>query len=295
MENFKEIAEKCLAGELSGTFVTAFDNNWHSSYLQRYAILGHEMPEQYVLGPGIIYNDRGQCTSNEKVKIVDFIPDTMKDFKEIAEKCLAGKLSGTFILHNGEKKHVSKKDQTIHKDYLDPYSPYIIGNRKYSRCGVILPISNNENPYDIVDFIPDDITQRKIEINIPEGKVPVMEQTEKGVVITWKEHELTYTELLNEFRNNLNCIHTNFVNSASQAFYKKVEVIRKLTNIRNYFGGDKPTNSWIITIDSALRPFVIKNPKPYRETCFIYFDTQEHAQMAINMLGDELKYLFESW
>ena len=135
----------------------------------------------------------------------------------------------------------------------------------------------------------------QIKIDIPEGKVPVMEQTEKGVVITWKEHELTYTELLNEFRNNLNCIHTNFVNSASQAFYKKVEVIRKLTNIRNYFGGDKPTNSWIITIDSALRPFVIKNPKSYKETCFIYFDTKEHAQAAINMLGDELQYLFKPW
>ena len=214
MENFKEIAEKCLAGELSGTFVTAFDNNWHSSYLQRYAILGHEMPEQYVLGPGVIYNKLGQCESRKEVKIIDFIPDDM---------------------------------------------------------------------------------QKQIKIDIPEGKVPVMEQTEKGVVITWKEHELTYTELLNEFRNNLNCIHTNFINSASQAFYKKVEVIRKLTNIRNYFGGDKPTNSWIITIDSALRPFVIKNPKPYRETCFIYFDTQEHAQMAINMLGDELKHLFEPW
>ena len=39
MKNFKEIAEKCLVGELSGTFVTAFGNNWHSRYLQRYAIL----------------------------------------------------------------------------------------------------------------------------------------------------------------------------------------------------------------------------------------------------------------
>ena len=214
MVNFQQIAEDCLAGKLSGTFVTAFGNNWHSSYLQRYAILGHEMPEQYVLGPGVIYNELGQCESRKEVKIIDFIPDNM---------------------------------------------------------------------------------QKQIKIDIPEGKVPVMEQTENGVVITWKEHELTYTELINEFRNNLNCIHTNFINSASRDFYKKVEVIRKLTNIRNYFGGDKPTNSWVITIDSALRPFVIKNPKPYRETCFIYFDTQEHAQAAINMLGDELKHLFEPW
>lgn len=217
----------------------------------------------------------------------------MENFKEIAEKCLAGELSGTFVLRNSEKRHVSKNNQTIREDCLDPYSPYIIGNRKYSRCGAILPISNEGNPYDIIDFIPD--MQKQIKINIPEGKVPVMEQTENGVVITWKEHELTYTELSQEFGNNLNFIHSSCINSASQAFYKKVDVIRKLTNIRNYFGGDKPTNSWVITIDSALRPFVIKNPKPYRETCFIYFDTQEHAQAAVNMLGDELKYLFEPW
>ena len=73
MENFKEIAEKCLAGELSGTFVTAFDNNWHSNYLRRHTILGHEMPAQYVLGPGIIYNDIGQCENREKERIIDFI------------------------------------------------------------------------------------------------------------------------------------------------------------------------------------------------------------------------------
>ena len=215
MENFKEIAEKCLAGELSGTFVTAFDNNWHSSYLQRYAILGHEMPEQYVLGPGVIYNKLGQCESRKEVKIIDFIPD---------------------------------------------------------------------------------MKQQQIKIDIPEGmEIREIARKEHDVTITLQEKQLTYAEILNEFRNNVNCIHTNFINSASIDFYKKVEVLRKLTNIRNYFGGDKPTNSWIITIDSALRPFVIKNPKPYRETCFIYFDTEEHAQAAINMLGDELQYLFEPW
>lgn len=212
MKNFKEIAEKCLVGKLSGTFVTAFGNNWHSNYLQKHKILGYEMPEQYVLGPGIIYNALGQCESREKVRIIDFIPDNM---------------------------------------------------------------------------------QKQIKIDIPEGKVPVMEQTENGVVITWKEHELTYTELSQEFGNNLNFIHSSCINSASQAFYKKVEVIRKLTNIRNYFGEDKPTNMWTLTRDSALRVFPMLCR--YRETCHIYFDTREHAEQAIKMLGDELKYLFKPW
>ena len=213
----------------------------------------------------------------------------MENFKEIAEKCLAGELSGTFVFQNGQTIASNKlrkfSNESMHDDYIYYFDKV---------CTLDHHGFGYNSSYNIINFIRDNM-QKKIEIDIPEGKVPVMEQTENGVVITWKEHELTYTELLNEFRNNLNCIHTNFINSASQAFYKKVEVIRKLTNIRNYFGGDKLTNSWIITIDSALRPFVIKNPKPYRETCFIYFDTQEHAQMAINMLGDELKYLFEPW
>lgn len=214
----------------------------------------------------------------------------MENFKEIAEKCLAGELSGRFVLRNG-KVFSSKTHLSATGFYV---LPYCIAGWNYSVVGNCYSKSLSVRDNDVIAFISD-MKKEQINIDIPEGKVPVMEQTESGVVITWKEKELTYTELLNEFRNNLNCIHVKLINSSSQAFHKKVEVLRKLINIRNYFGGDKPTNSWIITIDSALRPFVIKNPKPYRETCFIYFDTQEHAQMAINMLGDELKYLFEPW
>lgn len=212
----------------------------------------------------------------------------MVNFQQIAEDCLAGKLSGTFVL---------RCNRTLHSQYLIKMvgciCPYYMDGYYYSYDGNCYNRHLRKQNNDIIDFIQD--TQKQIKIDIPEGKVPIMVQSESGVVITWKEHELTYAELLNEFRNNINCIHTSFVNSASQAFYKKVEVIRKLTNIRNYFGGDKPTNSWIITIDSALKPFATKSLKPYKETCFIYFDTQEHAEQAIKMLGDELKYLFEPW
>ena len=222
MKNFKQIAEDCLAGKLSGTFVIDKGKNWHSSYLQRHTVLGREMPGQYVLGPGIIYNEIGQCEGRERVRIIDFIPDNM---------------------------------------------------------------------------------QKKIKIDIPEGKVPVMEQTEKGVFITWKEKELTYKDIENKIilKNTRDCIigytpvieDIKTLNCPHSDFYKKVEVLRKLTNIRNYFGEDKPTNMWTLTRDSALRVFPMLCR--YRETCRIYFDTKEHAEQAIKMLGDELKYLFESW
>jgi hypothetical protein len=218
MNNFKEIAEKCLAGELSGTFVTAFDNNWHSSYLQRYAILGHEMPEQYVLGPGVIYNKLGQCESRKEVKIIDFIPDNM---------------------------------------------------------------------------------QKQIKIDIPEGKVPVMEQAENGVVITWKEKELTYNDIIMEFGNNPKFISNSVRNTdidrpGNQSFYKKVEVLRKLINIRNYFGKRTTNIGYVIAMEfGEIIVIEIKTP-----LCFsgdVIFAKKEHAEQAIKMLGDELKYLFEPW
>ena len=216
----------------------------------------------------------------------------MKNFKEIAEKCLAGELSGVFVFQNGQKI-LSSKLQKFDKDA--PYGdyPYYIDHI----CTLTNYGFGYNSDYNVIDFIPDKMTQKKIEIDIPEGKVPVMEQTEKGVFITWKEKELTYDDILESMDPKLRILPfaTPDSNPINDAFFDKVNALRKLTNIRNYFGGDKPTNSWIVTIDSALRPFVIKNPKPYRETCFIYFDTQEHAQMAINMLGDELKYLFEPW
>ena len=222
MENFKEIAEKCLAGELSGIFVTAFGNKWHSRYLQRYAILGHEMPSQYVLGPGVIYNSIGQCESRKEVRIIDFIPDDM---------------------------------------------------------------------------------QKQIKIDIPEGKVPVMEQTENGVVITWKEKELTYNDISNyiwEHGTQIGVLTSTVVNENTTKFSKKVEVLRKLTNIRNYFGKPKHLCDGVVIkcVNSycGVETGQFYFDKPDLDSLHeVVFAKREHAEQAIKMLGDDLKYLFEPW
>ena len=215
MENFKEIAEKCLAGELSGTFVTAFGNNWHSNYLRRHTILGHEMPAQYVLGPGVIYNEIGQCESREKVRIIDFIPDNM---------------------------------------------------------------------------------QKKIEIDIPEGKVPVMEQTENGVVITWKK-ELEYNDIFNylwEQNAQIGLLRPLVKNENTDKFNEKVNVLCKLTNIRNYFGNPTDGKGYGIFYHEYYKKFYADVLGPFSPV-HVCFSTKEHAEQAIKMLGDELKYLFEPW
>lgn len=215
----------------------------------------------------------------------------MENFKEIVEKCLAGELSGRFVCRNG--LHISSFTLSRTDNPSYPYKLYRIG--KLNENG---HTSNKYSHNDIIQFIPyEEMKQEQIKIDIPEGKVPVMEQTKNGVVITWKEKELTYTELLNEFRNNLNCIHVNLINSSSQAFYKKVEVLRKLTNIRNYFGKpDNMSEGWCITYSKHYNTFTV-NYINDADKWFsgILFKEGEHAEQAIKMIGDELKYLFETW
>ena len=215
----------------------------------------------------------------------------MINFKEIAEKCLAGELKGTFKNRKGENIPSEALFKSASKTY--PYT-YCISHC-VTVCGNYYK-SCKPSKYDIIDFIPDNM-QEQIKIDIPEGKVPVMEQTKSGVVITWKEKELTYTELINEFRNNLNCIHSSLVNSSSQAFYKKVEVLRKLVNIRNYFGKpDNMSEGWCIAYSKQYNTFTANYINDAdRWFSGILFKEGEHAEQAIKMLGDELKYLFEPW
>lgn len=221
----------------------------------------------------------------------------MKNFKEIAEKCLTGKLSGTFILQDGSE---------VKSNYLRKLPPTTSAICSYSLYGWY--ISDNGNAYgdtgylhnsSIKKFIPNNM-QEQIKIDIPEGKVPIMEQTEKGIVITWREKELTYDDIVNEFIKNpkfiYNYIRDTYVDSpSSQSFYKKVEVLCKLTNIRNYFGKPKhDTYGHVLyyTIERGIHTTPALYPSNDQR---VIFDTKEHAEQAIKILGDELKYLFEPW
>lgn len=144
--------------------------------------------------------------------------------------------------------------------------------------------------------------EKQIKIDVPEGKVPVMEQTEKGVVITWKDKVLTYNDIYHDLVDkNQHVSVPRYCNNNynSQQFSKKVEVLRKLIVIRNYFGKcDKTQKGYHIchniniydsSYEFIVREFCICDP---HEVVFI---KKEHAEQAIKMLGDELKYLFEPW
>jgi hypothetical protein len=217
----------------------------------------------------------------------------MKSFKEIAEKCLAGELSGRFVCRDG--LHISSSTLSRTDNPLYPYKLYRVG--KLTKDGLT---SNKHSQNDIIQFIPyEEMKPEQIKIDIPEGKVPVMEQTEKGVVITWKEKELTYDEVYNYLvdKDQQISAHRCCANYNSSQFYKKVEVLRKLTNIRNYFG--KPNSydrGYCIGYIPSTNKFYVGKVRiigiwPYE----VLFKEKEHAKQAIKMLGDEIKYLFEPW
>ena len=219
----------------------------------------------------------------------------MENFKEIAEKCLAGELSGTFKLASGESVSSDKLERLPNscKSDIYCYQMWVNGVTAFSYTIYGTLFKYKFHSLDVIDFIPDNM-QEQIKIDIPEGKVPVMEQTENGVVITWKEKELTYDDVCKELQKHRNIIGNPIDNSLSDTFHKKVWALRKLINIRNYFGSDPHrVYDWVIRISVDGTYYAGATKQSLRDE--IVFSKQEHAEQAIKMLGDELKYLFEPW
>lgn len=217
----------------------------------------------------------------------------MKDFKIIAEQVLAGKIKGFFILRNGTAIHSSR----LHKE-LNSIYPYELNASIYTKYGNVY--CNLSSERDIVKFKKKEgemEEKRKIEINVPENKIAIIEKTSEKITITWKEKELTYEDVANKILDGPKHIPGCFYNAvcdttSSTPFYNKINALRKLINIRNYFG--KPSNKsgtygWVVDSDGIAHAAAVEYPhQPL-------FAKKEHAEQAIKMLGDELKYLFEPW
>ena len=87
----------------------------------------------------------------------------MNNFKEIADKCLKGELSGTFILRNGSRIYSSLLSVTDKKDF-----PYKLDRRfSYHSNGCYL--SSDISDIDIVNFIPD-MEERNVKLTLEKAK-----------------------------------------------------------------------------------------------------------------------------
>lgn len=212
----------------------------------------------------------------------------MVNFEQIAEDCLAGKLSGRFVCRDGLQISSFTLSRTD-----NPWYPY-----KLYRTGVLNKEGCTPNIYsqnDIIQFIPyQDMKKEQITINIPEGMEAVQETVDGEIRIKFVNKKLTLADIPDSISNFCNAYHYKHDENTSR-FYKKVEVIRKLTNICNYFGKPNGETAWFITRNIENKYICCQCVLRYGSKYNVLFATQKHAQAAIDMLGDELKYLFEPW
>ena len=216
----------------------------------------------------------------------------MEGFKKIAEDCLAGKLSGTFILQDGSE---------VNSNHLKrlPQSTSLICS--YGLCGWY--ISDNGKAYgdtgylyesSIKKFIPN-MKKEQIKIDIPVGMEAVQEIVDGEIRIKFVEKKLTYNDIFKKLVYTNEEIQGCSSNDNSKSFYKKAEVIRKLTNIRNYLGKPESGKMGYCIIkngDGKITIINVNETNPH----FVVFKTAEHAKEAINIIGyDKLKCLFEIW
>lgn len=212
----------------------------------------------------------------------------MENFKEIAEKCLIGELSGRFVCRDGLQISSFTLSRTDNPWY--PYKLYRTGVLNKKGC---TPNIHSHN--DIIQFIPyQDMKKEQITISIPEGMEAVQEIVDEEIRIKFINKKLTLADIPDSISNFCNAWYYQH-NEDTAKFYKKVEVLRKLTNIRNYFGKPNGETAWFITRNIENKYICCQCVIQYSPNCNILFAKKEHAQAAIDMLGDELKYSFEPW
>ena len=218
----------------------------------------------------------------------------MENFKQIAEDCLAGKVSGTFVLRNsGSWKSNTLRRYSIEGKLIPDY--YILGK------GIILDSNglNMEIKERVQNFIPD-MKKEQITIDIPEGMTVIREETPGEIKIKFIKKPLDYYAIVLAQKDKHQFIHVTEMNEISKSFNKKAEVLSKLTNIRNYFGKPKHFCDGVVIkcINSycGVETGQFYFDKPDLDSLHeVVFAIREHAEEAIRILGDEIKYLFEPW
>lgn len=216
----------------------------------------------------------------------------MINFKEIAEKCLAGELSGRFVCRDG--LHISSFTLSRTNTPAYPYKLYRVG-----KLTIDGHTPNKYSQNDIIKFIPyEEMKKEQIKIDIPEGMEAVQEIVDGEIRIAFVDKKITYITIKNELQNKykfIDYVNIPEPNDNEALFVRKMNVIRELINIRNYFGKPKHDtygHALYYTIERGIHTTPALYPSNDQR---VIFDTKEHAEQAIKMLGDELKYLFEPW
>jgi hypothetical protein len=125
----------------------------------------------------------------------------MENFKEIAEKCLAGELSGRFVCRDGLQ--ISSFTLSRTDNPLYPYKLYRVGNLTIDGH-----TPNKYSQNDIIQFIPyEEMKHEQIKIDVPEGMKAVQEVydtldgRDKRDLLNDNINDLKDEDLISELRN----------------------------------------------------------------------------------------------
>lgn len=216
----------------------------------------------------------------------------MVNFKQIAEDCLSGKLSGTFVLRNTDKvksSDIIRKSSLTCSYWSRLYGFFSDNGHCYDGC-------KHWSEFDVITFIPD-MKKEQITIDIPEGMTVIREETPSEIKIKFIKKPVDYYTVVLAQKDKHQFIHVTEMNEISKSFNKKAEVLSKLTNIRNYFGKpEKYDRGYCIKYSKHQDCLYVGNVNTIGDWMYdVLFTEKEHAKQAIKMLGDELKCLFEPW
>ena len=136
---------------------------------------------------------------------------------------------------------------------------------------------------------------KEIIIPIPKNKQAVIIENQEGIQIIWKEKELTWDIIKDTLKEKGQYIDLPYI--VTKDTERKTNLLVKLINIRNYFGKpDKSHTGYIIDRDIKENFVVTEFLAPYMcSYSWPVFAKREHAEQALKILGDKVKYLFTPW
>ena len=234
--------------------------------------------------------------------------------KQLFEDVLSGKLKGTFVLRNGETYF----SDDLHRNYnmFRDTHPYAINHLSYTPEGRYSEDFTSMLD-DVADFIPEtNMKENELTIEIPNGKIVDWDESKKQNKIVLKDKQLTYRDICRKlfvgygwfFTDAEGGIHHTLGgdtyscanNSATKHQLECILARNKLANVAKYLNNGWKPNDGDFVFCLTCRVDLENNlgiGMYYFENYGnqIIFKTQESAQQAIEILGEEtVKLALES-
>ena len=228
--------------------------------------------------------------------------------RQLFEDVLSGKLKGTFEFRCQLTCNSDELTRTT-AEYKSTY-PYCIRNRSYAPNGRFDLYSKSNS--DIIDFIPDtNMRKNELTIEIPEGKEIDWKESEKQNRIILKDKQLTYENVCKKLfeHKEVFYIGTDGIiynepycdiegaicqknNATTEHQLECILAKNKLANVAKYLNdGWKPLHDssifLLIETKTGILAYEVANGSSASRCGSIWFKSQELAQQAIEILGEE--------